>query len=289
MAGQQCRHDRRVQKNPARVLSGAGRKSPANAARSASGGARTSATRHDGSLKTLISMKKRASIASLTAAALLWMPVHAHAACDGCVVNAVQSASSTVVNAIQTGIASVLKLLGEIDTNLSSAGSKIADSVVQARHTQREMAVEIQRQAERERVARETELPIDACGASGSNYAASAVRHTQMAASRYRRGGASTSNRALNVALNQPAPAIDASRQTTATIHLAHYCSAIEAKLGYCTASTLPDGDTDAASLFTGAGKPDKPADLTFTPEQIDAARAYARLALDPNPPEHIT
>src|SRR5260363_66188 len=150
-------------------------------------------------------------------------------------------------------------------------------------------AVEIQRQAERERVARETELPIDACGASGSNYAASAVRHTQMAASRYRRGGASTSNRALNVALNQPAPAIDASRQTTATIHLAHYCSAIEAKLGYCTASTLPDGDTDAASLFTGAGKPDKPADLTFTPEQIDAARAYARLALDPNPPEHIT
>src|SRR5260363_90457 len=207
---------------------------------------RLSATRHDGSLKTLISMKKRASIASLTAAALLWMPVHAHAACDGCVVNAVQSASSAVVNAIQ-------------------------------------------RQAERERVARETELPIDACGASGSNYAASAVRHTQMAASRYRRGGASTSNRALNVALNQPAPAIDASRQTTATIHLAHYCSAIEAKLGYCTASTLPDGDTDAASLFTGAGKPEKPADLSVIPEQIDAARAYARLALDPNPPQHIT
>src|SRR5260364_370663 len=66
-------------------------------------------------------MKKRASIASLTAAALLWMPLHAHAACDGCVVNAVQSASSAVVNAIQTGIASVLKLLGAIDTNLSRA------------------------------------------------------------------------------------------------------------------------------------------------------------------------
>src|SRR5260364_48170 len=106
-------------------------------------------------------MKKRASIASLTAAALLWMLVHAHAACDGCVVNAVQSASSPAVNANRSCIAAVLKLLGEIDTKLSSAGSKIADSWVQASHTQREMAVEIQRQAERERVARETELPID--------------------------------------------------------------------------------------------------------------------------------
>lgn len=113
------------------------------------------AARHDRTLNAIISMKTR-FIPSLAFVVIFCSPAPALSECDGCVVNAVQSASSAIVNTVHTGIASVLKLLNEIDTNLSSAGSK---------------------------------------------------------------------------------------------------SSAIETKLGYCSTSKWPDGDADAASLFTGAAR----------------------------------
>ncbi|MBR8085572.1 conjugal transfer protein TraW [Burkholderia vietnamiensis] len=236
-------------------------------------------------------MKKIVCLSVLSAAALM-QSSSAYAVCDGCVVGAVQVASTTIVGAITALGTSLSTILHEIDTDVASIGSKVSDSIVQAAKTQREMALEVQRQQERDRVSRETELPIDPCATSTSNYAMQASRSTNTTASSYRPGGgASVSSAPLNKALNGPAPSVEASRRASAAIHQAKYCTAVEVQLGYpgCSTSSMPDADANADSLFTGAGMPGKDADLTFTKDQEEAARAYARMSIDPNPPENIS
>ncbi|MEX3960251.1 conjugal transfer protein TraW [Trinickia sp. EG282A] len=240
-------------------------------------------------------MKKALSLSAITVAALM-SSSSAYAVCDGCVVGAVQVASTMISTTITSTIgslgSSLSTILNEIDTDIASIGSKVSDSLVQAANTQREMALEVQRQQEMDQVARETELPIDPCATSSSNYAMQAVHSTNTTASSYRPGGgASVSSVPLSKALNGPAPSVEASRRASTAIHQAKYCSAVEVQLGYpgCSTSTMPDADANADSLFTGAGMPGKDADLTFTKDQEEAARAYARMSIDPNPPENIS
>ncbi|KVT01138.1 conjugal transfer protein TraW [Burkholderia ubonensis] len=236
-------------------------------------------------------MKKIVSVSLLSAAALM-QSSSAYAVCDGCVVGAVQAASTAIVGSVAALGSALSTILHEIDTDVASIGSKVSDSIVQAAKTQREMALEVQRQQERDRVSRETELPIDPCATSTSNYAVQASRSTNATASSYRPGGgASVSSAPLNKALNGPAPSVEASRRASTAIHQAKYCTAVEVQLGYpgCSTSSMPDADANADSLFTGAGMPGKDADLTFTKDQEEAARAYARMSIDPNPPENIS
>ncbi|KVO15137.1 hypothetical protein WJ74_10810 [Burkholderia ubonensis] len=236
-------------------------------------------------------MKKIVSVSVLSAAALM-QSSSAYAVCDGCVVGAVQAASTAIVGSVAALGSALSTILHEIDTDVASIGSKVSDSIVQAAKTQREMALEVQRQQERDRVSRETELPIDPCATSTSNYAVQASRSTNATASSYRPGGgASVSSAPLNKALNGPAPSVEASRRASTAIHQAKYCTAVEVQLGYpgCSTSSMPDADANADSLFTGAGMPGKDADLTFTKDQEEAARAYARMSIDPNPPENIS
>ncbi|WP_176059963.1 conjugal transfer protein TraW [Paraburkholderia sp. BCC1876] len=229
--------------------------------------------------------------AALAGAALLPVSSSAFAICDGCVVAAITEAQVTIQTAIASLGSSLSTLLNEIDTDIASVGSKMSDSVVQASNTQREMALEVQRQQEMDQVARETELPIDPCATSSSNYALQAVRDAASKSSLLRPGGSHVGSPVLDNALNSPAPSIEASRRASASIHNDNYCSALELKLGYagCKASTMPDGDADVDSVFIGAGMPGKGVDLTFTPQQTEAARAYARMSIDPQPPENIT
>ncbi|MBN3744694.1 conjugal transfer protein TraW [Burkholderia sp. Se-20373] len=236
-------------------------------------------------------MKKIVSLSVLSAAALM-QSSSAYAVCDGCVVGAVQAASTAIVGSVAALGTALSTILHEIDTDVASIGSKVSDSIVQAAKTQREMALEVQRQQERDQVSRETELPIDPCATSTSNYAMQASHSTNTTASSYRPGGgANVSSAPLNKALNGPAPAVEASRRASTAIHQAKYCTAVEVQLGYpgCSTSSMPDADANADSLFTGAGMPGKDADLTFTKDQEEAARAYARMAIDPNPPENIS
>lgn len=215
----------------------------------------------------------------------------AYAVCDGCVVGAIEQAAMTLGNLIQGLGQSVVQLLREIDTNISGVGTKVANTVAQASNSQRETAIEIQRQQELDQAARETELPIDPCATSTSNYAMQAVRGAASTSSKFRRGGSSVSYGPLNHALNDPVPAVEASRRASTAIHNDNYCSPLEIQLGYagCKASTMPDADAEVDSLYIGAGVPGKDVDLTFSQAQQDAARAYARMAIDPQPPENIT
>ncbi len=239
-------------------------------------------------------MKKLTYLSSLIATIFLFSSP-AYAVCDGCVVNAVQTASTSIVTAINTGVSALSNLLNELDTHLSSVGSKISESIVQTGNMQRELAIEARQQSEQARINRETALPIDTCALSGSNYARQAQQSAHIRASSYRPGNTSAlapiKNSVLNKALSAPAPSIEASRRMSAAIHQTTYCNATEVKLDYpgCSPSALPDGDANVESLFTGAGLPGKEADLTFTPEQEEAARAYARLSLDAQPPENMT
>ncbi|PCE30045.1 hypothetical protein BZL54_23050 [Burkholderia ubonensis subsp. mesacidophila] len=149
----------------------------------------------------------------------------------------------------------------------------------------------IHRQQLEERINRETELPLDPCATSSSNYAGQAVKSTNSKSSSYRPGGSTVSSAPLNKALNGAPAAVEASRRASLSIHQAKYCSAIEVQQGYpgCSSSNMPDADASADSLFTGAGKPGKDADMTFTTEQEEAARAYIRMSVDPQPPESIS
>jgi len=239
-------------------------------------------------------MKKQATLTALAAAAL-FSSSSAFAVCDGCVVSAVTAAATSITTGLGAGFGSLATLLNTINGNIGGTGSKTASAVIQAANTQREMGIEVQRQAEQDRIARETELPIDPCSTSGSNYANQAIRGAGATSSSYRRGGgsgsASVSSGVLNHALSDAAPPVEASRRASTAIHQQKYCSALEVRLGYpgCSSSTMPDADAQAESIFTGAGLAGKTPDMTFTKDQEEAARAFSRLSLDPQPPESIS
>ncbi|WP_017772219.1 conjugal transfer protein TraW [Paraburkholderia kururiensis] len=234
-------------------------------------------------------LKKTVLCAALAGSTML-STSSAYAVCDGCVVSAVEQASLVLGNMIQALGTSFTTLFNEIDTDISAVGTKISNAVTQASDSQREMALEVQRQQEMDQVARETELPIDPCATSSSNYAVQAVSGAASASSSLRPGGAHVSYPPLDKALNSPAPSVEASRRASASIHADNYCTPLELQLGYpgCKASQLPDGDADVDSIFIGAGLPGKSVDLTFAQQQQDAARAYARMSIDPQPPESI-
>jgi low affinity Fe/Cu permease len=229
--------------------------------------------------------------ATLAGAALLSVSGSAFAVCDGCVVSAITEAQLTIQTAIASLGTSLSTILNEINTDIASVGSKMSDSVVQSANTQREMALEVQRQQEIDKVMSDTELPIDPCATSSSNYALQAVRDAGSKSSLLRPGGSHVGYMPLDKALNLPALSIEASRRASASIHNDNYCSPLELQMGYagCKASQLPDGDADVDSILIGAGMPGKSVDLTFTQQQEDAARAYARMSIDPQPPESIT
>ncbi|MEX3917897.1 conjugal transfer protein TraW [Paraburkholderia sp. BR10872] len=216
----------------------------------------------------------------------------AYAVCDGCVVSAVGTASIAITGAIGTLGSTLSTLLEEIDNDIAAVGAKMAGTSALNGNTQREMASQVQQQSEIDQANQETQMPIDPCSTSGSNYAMQAAHAANKAASSYRPGGSySPASNVLSHMLNSAAPSVGESRRASASIHEATYCSALEVSLGYpgCSSSQMPDADANADSLFIGAGLPGKDTDLTFTPQQIDAAHAWERMATDPEPPESIT
>lgn len=232
----------------------------------------------------------------LTLAVIFLGTGNAHAQCDGCVVTAVTTASTLITGAV-TGLGtSLTTMLTEIDNDIAAIGAKQSGTTAMSGNTQREMATQVQQQAETDKALRETQIPIDPCSTSGSNYAMQGVHASNIAASSFRPGGSGSSSTPSNTTLSKalgtsPAPSVEASRRATTSIHEATYCSAAEVQLGYpgCTTSQMPDADANEDSLFMGAGTPGKDTDLTFTQQQIDAARAWERAAIDPEPPQSVT
>ncbi|RDU98758.1 conjugal transfer protein TraW [Trinickia dinghuensis] len=236
--------------------------------------------------------KKIAAPAALCLALGLSASTNAYAICDGCVVAAVTAANVAITGAIGS-LGSALELqLRSIDSDIEASGGKNSAASAMGASTQGEMTAQAAQQQETDSMLQQTELPLDPCATSGSEYAMEAMHSVNTTASSFRPGGGATVNSsALHQALNGATPSIEASRRASTAIHEDYYCDSNETMLGYpgCKSTSMPDGDASADSLYSGAGMPGKDADLTFSPQQIDAARAYERMSIDPEPPQYIT
>ncbi|MBQ0957238.1 conjugal transfer protein TraW [Serratia symbiotica] len=179
---------------------------------------------------------------------------------------------------IQDTLGEILSAETETGTAVVQSGEKITTAITETARMQRE-ADNFNRQADRLEKAREAyTLPDSICSESASGTAVQVSRATRAAASRLTSGGGVSSPAVRDTLASLPVSPRQGSYRSAA-IHAA-YCTAEEARAyggtGLCSGvSPLPGGDTEIRSLLDGAGPPGKVPDLTFTPQQTDAAMAY--------------
>ena len=186
-----------------------------------------------------------------------------------------------VVPALQTMQATLAEILSaekETGTAVVQSSDKTTTAITEAARTQRE-ADNFNRQVDRLEKARSAySVPDAICSESASGTAAQVSQAPRASASRLA-GGGGVSSRAVRETLASLPVAPRQGGYRSALIHAA-YCTAEEAKLyggtGLCPGvSALPGGDTEARSLYDGAGEAGKAPELTFTQAQTDAAMAY--------------
>lgn len=186
-----------------------------------------------------------------------------------------------VVPALQTMQATLAEILSaekETGTAVVQSSDKTTTAVTEAARTQRE-ADNFNRQVDRLEKARASyTVPDTICSESVSGTATQVSQATRASASRLA-GGGGVSSRAVRETLASLPVAPRQGGYRSALIHSA-YCTVEEAKLyggtGLCpSVSQLPGGDTEARSLYDGAGEAGKAPELTFTQAQTDAAMAY--------------
>lgn len=179
---------------------------------------------------------------------------------------------------MQATLAEILSAEQETGTAVVQSSDKTTTAITEAARTQRE-AENFNRQADRLEKARASyTVPDSICSESASGTAAQVSQATRAAASKLA-GGSGVSSAAVRETLASLPISPRQGGYRSALIHAA-YCTADEAKLyggtGLCPGvSALPGGDTEARSLYDGAGQAGKDPELTFTQAQTDAAMAY--------------
>lgn len=179
---------------------------------------------------------------------------------------------------LQTTLAEILAAEQETGTAVVQSSDKTTTAITEAARTQRE-AENFNRQADRLEKARASyTVPDSICSESASGTAGQVSQATRAAASKLS-GGSGVSSAAVRETLASLPTTPRQGGYRSAVIHAA-YCTAEEAKLyggtGLCpSVSQLPGGDTEARSLYDGAGPAGKDPELTFTQAQTDAAMAY--------------
>lgn len=190
----------------------------------------------------------------------------------------VQTVIQPALGTMQTTLAEILSAETETGTAVVQSADKVTTAVTEAARTQRE-AENFNRQADRLEKARAAyTVPDSICSESASGTAAQVSQATRAAASRLA-GGSGVSSAAVRETLASLPTSPRQGGYRSALIHAA-YCTEVEAKLyggtGLCpSVSALPGGDTEARSLYDGAGPAGKDPELTFTQAQTDAAMAY--------------
>jgi len=187
-------------------------------------------------------------------------------------------AISKQIMPLQTTLAEILAAEQETGTAVVQNADKVTTAVTEAARTQRE-AENFNRQADRlEKTRASYTVPDSICSESASGAAGRVGQATRAAASKLA-GGGGVSSAAVRETLASLPTTPRQGGYRSALIHAA-YCTAEEAKLyggtGLCpSVSLLPGGDTEARSLYDGAGPAGKDPELTFTQAQTDAAMAY--------------
>ena len=190
----------------------------------------------------------------------------------------IQSQVMPALQTMQVTLGEILSAETETGTAVVQSGDKITTAITEAARTQRE-AENFNRQADRLEKARTAyTVPDSICTESASGSAAQVSQATRATASKLS-GGGGVSNKVVRETLASLPVAPRQGGYRSALVHAA-YCTKEEAALyggiGLCPGvSSLPGGDTEARSLYDGAGQPGKDPELTFTQAQTDAAMAY--------------
>lgn len=190
----------------------------------------------------------------------------------------IQTQVMPAMQTMQVTLGEILSAETETGTAVVQSGDKITTAITEAARTQRE-AENFNRQADRLEKARTAyTVPDSICTESASGSAAQVSQATRATASKLS-GGGGVSNKVVRETLASLPVAPRQGGYRSALVHAA-YCTKEEAALyggtGLCpSVSALPGGDTEARSLYDGAGQPGKDPELTFTQAQTDAAMAY--------------
>lgn len=190
----------------------------------------------------------------------------------------VQTQVMPALQTMQVTLGEILSAETETGTAVVQSGDKITTAITEAARTQRE-AENFNRQADRLEKARTSyTVPDSICTESASGSAAQVSQATRATASKLA-GGGGVSNKMVRETLASLPVAPRQGGYRSALVHAA-YCTKEEEALYGGTSlcpgvSTLPGGDTEARSLYDGAGQPGKDPELTFTQAQTDAAMAY--------------
>ncbi len=181
---------------------------------------------------------------------------------------------------MQATLAEILTTNEQIGTAVVQASDKQVAVITEAARAQREADI-FGRQTERLERAREQYTVADSiCSESGSGVASTVGNVSRGQASSLSTGAGVTSAVVRKAVASLPvAPRQGGYR--SAAMHAA-YCTASEAAqyggTDLCPqVSSLPGGDTEMRSLIDGAGAVGKGPDLTFNPDQVDAAMAYMK------------
>lgn len=196
---------------------------------------------------------------------------------DALLIAAVNTLNASVV-AMNTSISNLLYNMGSA---VNQNGQKVASTVEATAKAQREFDTIQQTNTRLEDARQRYDVLSSICAESGSGGAVQVADYADTARAGLRPGGTATiGNRGIANAVNSPSvsQAIDASR--SAKIH-AQYCDADDfaayggAQVCPAASSTMPGADKRFDSIQGGGGPNGKRADLTFSPEQTDAARMY--------------
>jgi hypothetical protein len=205
----------------------------------------------------------------------------AMACCDmGATVAAIVQMNISVVASINAMNSSVSELLGQIGSAVNANGSKVSAAIEANGNADRSLAVRQHMDDRIQNAADSFSVPDSVCADSASGGMREVAAAASGGAGSMRGGGGvKAGNAAVDKAVNSPAIDPTADQRRSTSVH-ALYCDTVDyASYGgskLCPqVSSMPGGDKRMDSVVNGAGQDGKAPDLTFSPDQIDAARMY--------------
>jgi hypothetical protein len=226
----------------------------------------------------MISPLKRRLIA---AAVTLGVATPAFACCDmGATVAAITAMNIAVNQSLTAMHADLGRLLTGIGTAINQNDAKIVAAIEANGNADRSLAIRRQFDSQVSSADDSYSVPLTSVCADSASGGMGQISSAALSASGdLRSGGSQANNPDIDRAVNRPAVDPSSDQRRSTAIH-ARYCDKVDfAAYGgskLCPAeSSMPGADKRMDSLVTGAGLDGKYPNLTFSPDQVDAARMY--------------
>lgn len=187
-----------------------------------------------------------------------------------------------VTASVNTMNTSLTQMLQSVGMAVNQNGTKIANTVEAASRAEREFAVVQERNRRVEDARQRYKVSSSICSENVSGGAVVISKMSSINKGTIRPGaGGGFTDSDIEAAVNNPPTSPEVDSALTAKIH-AKFCDHDDYKAyGGSKAcpkvSNMPGADKRIDTLLSGAGKDGKTPDLTFTPQQTDAARMYVK------------